>query len=295
MKKSSLILALIFGIFAITTAQIREEKLNMILGVNNALIIEIPEADKSYVEKEWRDFMKKYGKVSKVKKTSQWLIQSANLVNYADIGRVSIYAEALDKAVPTELAAWIQVEAKFINSTDNPEAYDAAVVFLSDFALKVKTDLINIELEQHQKVLDKYQSNLTRLESSHDKYVSTVDKAHKDVATAEDGIVKNQQDQESTMADIEAIQDDPANEKQLKKLQKKQRGLESDYLTYVNNIAKNKDRITLGEGNIEENLTDQEAVKVEIEEQKLVVKEVRDRLDAVRNEKSAAANPDEEK
>ena len=285
MKRSSLILSIIVGIYALTTAQVREEKLNMILGVNNALIIEIPDADKSYVEKEWREFMKKYGKVDKVKKTSQWLIQSTNLVNYDDLDRVNIYAEALDKVVPTELAAWVQIGTVFINSTDNPDAYQAGVSLLTDFALKVKIDLINIELEQHQKVLDKYQSNLTRLETNHTKYVSTTDKAHKDIATAEDNVVKNQQDQESSQADIKGMKGDPASEKQLKKLEKKQRALERDYLTYVNNIAKNKDRITLAESNIEKNLTDQESVKVEIEEQKLVVKEVRDRLDAVRTDK----------
>jgi len=286
MKRSSLILSLIVGIYTFTTAQVREEKLNMILGVNNAVIIKIPDADKAYVEKEWRDFMKKYGKVSKVKKTSQWLIQAANLVNYEDIGSVSIYAEALDKAIPTELAAWIQIGAEFINSTDNPKAYAAAEGLLSDFALKVKIDLINIELEQNQKVLDKYQSNLNRLENSHAKYVSTVDKAYKDIATAEDNLVKNQLDKESTAADIEAIKDDPANEKQLKKLGKKKRTLENDYLSYVNTIAKNKDRIALGEVNIEENQTDQDTVKAEIVEQKVVVKEVRERLTAVRTEKS---------
>jgi len=257
----------------------------MILGVNNALIIEIPEADKSYVEKEWREFMKKYGKVDKVKKTSQWLIQSANLVNYEDIGRVSIYAEALDKVVPTELAAWIQIESDFINSTDNPKAYQAGINLLKDFALKVKIDLINIELEQHQKVLDKYQSNLTRLETDHDKYVATIDQAHKDIASAEDNVVKNQQDQASTNSDIEGVKGDPSSEKQLKKLEKNKRKLEKDYLAYVNNIAKNKDRISLAQTNIEKNLTDQEALNGEIEAQTLVVKEVRDRLDAERTAK----------
>ena len=286
MKRSSLILALIFGIYSLSTAQVREENLNMILGVNNALIIPIPDAEKSYVEKEWKEFMKKYGKVDKVKKTSQWLIQSANLVNYEDIGRVSIYAEALDKAIPTELAAWIQVDAEFINSTDNPKAYEAGVNLLEDFALKVKIDLINIELEQHQKVLAKYQSNLERLEKGHAKYENTIDQGHKDIASAEDNVVKNQSDQASTTADIEGMKDDPTSEKQLKKLKKTQGKLERDYLSYVNTIAKNKDRIALAETNIEENLSDQEGVKTEIEEQKLVVKEVRDRLNAVRSDKS---------
>jgi hypothetical protein len=223
MKRSSLILSLVVGLYALTTAQVREEKLNMILGVNNALIIKIPDADKSYVQKEWRDFMKKYGKVAKVKKTSQWLIQSANLVNYDDIGRVSIYAEALDKSVPTELVAWIQVGTEFINSTDNPEAYRAGVGLLNDFALKVKIDLITIELEQHEKVLTKYQSNLTRLENEHTKYVNTIDQSHKAVATAEDNVVKNKQDQASNSDEIDKMKDDPAAEKQLNKLEKNKR------------------------------------------------------------------------
>jgi len=285
MKRTSLILTLIIGICAFTTAQVREEKLNMILGVNNALIINIPDADKSYVEKEWRDFMKKYGKVAKVKKTSQWLIQSANLVNYENIGRVNIYAEAMDKAVPTELAVWVQIDDSFISLTDNPDEFQAAVAFLEDFALKVKIDLINIELEQHQKVLDKYQSNLMRLENGHTKNVNTIDQSHKTITTAEDNVVKNKQDQEAGNADIDNykdMKDDPDAAKQLKKLEKKQRKLEKDYLAYINNIAKHKDRITLAETNNEQNLLDQESVKTEIEKQKIVVKEVRDKLTAVR-------------
>lgn len=287
MKRSSLILLLIVGMYSLSTAQVREEKLNMILGVNNAIIIAIPDAEKSYVEKAWREFMKKYGKVDKVKKTSQWLIQSANLVNYDDIGRVNIYAEALDKKVPTELASWVQVDAEFINSADNSEAYEAVASLLQDFALKVKIDLINIELEQQQKVLDKFQSNLTRLENDHTKYVSTIDQSHKDIATAEDNVVKNQQDKETTSSEIDKMKDDPTAEKQVNKLEKTQRKLEKNYLAYINTIAKNKDRITLAETNIEKNIADQDAVKAEIDSQRIVVQKVRDRLTAER------ATPDE--
>ena len=60
------------------------------------------------------------------------------------------------------------------------------------------------------------------------------------------------------------------------------RKLKKQNMNYHESIAKNKSRIQQAELDIEQNQLDQEAKKGEIEAHKLVVKEVRDRLNTVR-------------
>lgn len=273
------------------TAQIevRHERKGMVRGVHDALVIELAGADKSFAEKEWKDFMRKYGKVEKVKKTEEWLIQSAHLVNYPDIDYVNIYAEAFKEDTFSLFTVWIEADTSFI-SPDDEDAWASAEQMMRDFEVKVKIDLINIELDKANKDLTKLQSDLTRLENNHDKYVRTIDQSHLAIETAESDIVINQRDQEqlsNEMREYGSMEEDPDAQKELEKLEKRMKKLKKQNLNYHNDIAKYQDRIKQNEANIEQNTVDQENKKLEIEEQEKVVKKIRDRLSLVRAGKDA--------
>ena len=269
------------------TAQIEvsHERKGMVRGVHDALVIELANTDKAYAEKEWKDFMRKYGKVEKVRKTQEWLIQSAHLVNYPDIDYVNVYAEALEQDTFSIFTVWIESDTTFISPDDNPDAWASGEQLMRDFELKVKIDLINIELDAAQKDLDKLENDLERLENNYDKYNRTIEQSHAAIETAESDIVVNQREQEQLTNDMRSygeMEEDPDAKKELEKLEKKMKKMKKQNLNYHNSIAKSQDRIKQSEANIEQNQIDQENKKLEIEAQEEVVKEIRDKLNLVR-------------
>ena len=265
--------------------EIRSEEKGMIRGVHPSLVMDIPEADKSFTEKKWKEFMKKYGSVEKVRKTQEWLLQSAHLVNYPDIDYANIYAEAMSVDTFCTFTVWIQTDSLFINPDDHPSEWASGEQLMKDFALKVKIDLVNEELEAEQKALDKLRNEYEKLANNYDKYVSTIDQSHKSIENAEADIVVNQREQEevtSEMQEYGKLEADPDAQKVLGKLEKKMAKLKKQNLNYHNTIAKNQDRISQNEANIEQNKIDQEEKEAEIETQEAVVQDVRDRLSLIR-------------
>lgn len=280
-------------LFALTIAmnavigqpEIRDERHGMITGMQHAFVMTMEGADKSMLEKKWKDFTSKYGKMQKVKKTQTWLLQSAHLVDYPDIDRVNIFAEVMERAAAPDFVVWVETDSVFINSTDNPTAWEAGTKFLHDFAFKVKFDQITEELEVETKTLDKLNKELEKLETNHTKYVSTINKAHDDIAKAESDIVVNQREQETTTSRLDSytdIADNPDAQKEVKKLEKTMAKLKKQNLNFYNSIGSNKDRIAQNELNLEKNEADQVAKKEEIASHEAVVEAVRSRLNAVK-------------
>ncbi len=283
------ILTCLFGVLvylnALAQPEVRDERHGMVVGVQHALVMSMEGSDKSTLEKQWKAFTSKYGKMEKVKKTQTWLLQSAHLVDYPDIDRVNIFAEVMERPGAPDFVVWVEIDSVFINSTDNETAWAAGTKFLHDFAFKVKLDQINEELENENKTLEKLNKELEKLETNHTKYVSTINKAHDDIRQAESDIVINQREQETTTARLDSYSDvanNPDVQKEVKKLEKTMAKLKKQNLSYYNSIGTNKDRITENELNLEKNEADQEAKRQEIAAHEQVVEAVRARLNAVK-------------
>ena len=279
------LIAILVTLNAYAQPEVRDERHGMITGVQHAFVMSFEGTDKSTLEKKWKEFTSKYGKIEKVKKTQTWLLQSVHLVDYPDIDRVNIFAEAKETSGSADFIVWVETDSVFINSTDNKEGWAAGTKFLHDFAFKVKMDQINEELETENKTLEKLNKELEKLESNHEKYVSTINKAHDDIAKAESDIVTNQQEQETTSTRLDSytdIADNPDAQKEVKKLEKTMAKLKKQNLNYYNSIGTNKDRITQNELNLEKNEADQEVKREEIKAHEAVVEAVRARLNAVK-------------
>ena len=287
MRLAFVLVAVILCFADLSQAQpeVRDERKGMMVGVRHAFVMTMAGTESSYLEKQWKSFMTKYGKLEKIKKTNTWLLQSAHLVDYPDIDRVNVFSEVMTLSEDPDLVVWIETDSIFINSSENPKAWEAGIELLHEFAFKVKLDQISTEIETEDKVLQKLKNELSKLESSHDKYVQTIDRSHKAIADAESDIVVNQRDQESTTTSLDSYNDlenNPDAQKAVKKLERKMTQLQKQNMNYYNDIARNKDRITQNEANIVQNDADQEAKNLEIEEKEAHLSSIRNRLNAVR-------------
>lgn len=204
MKK--FLVSTLFMAFAVclTQAQITEESRVMALGNQNAIFMTLDDASSSFAEKTWKDFIKKYGKVKKVKKSNEWIVADAQVLDIGGTQLIDIYARTEESGNGSQIVMWVDMNGEFVNSDDHGDAFDGAVALLEDYAHRVKVDLIVIELEEQTKALGKLENQMKKLKKDNDGYHKTIEQAKARIAKAEEDIAKNLQDQELTSQEIGA-------------------------------------------------------------------------------------------
>ncbi len=190
--------------FQIIQAQVLEETRIMAEGSEPALSIVIPGTDSKFIEAEWKEFIKPYGKVTRTKGAKENVAADIQVLEIGGVNRLNIHSLAEDVADGTKMIVWIDNGPAFISSEAYPKEYVASVKFLKDFAAKVKVDMITLELEEQEKVLKKAENNLAELKRKNENYHRIIEDSKKRIAEAEKDIEKNLKDQELAHKEIEA-------------------------------------------------------------------------------------------
>ncbi|HUR30905.1 MAG TPA: hypothetical protein VMZ69_05700 [Saprospiraceae bacterium] len=203
--KSSIFL-LLFSILVLNSlqSQVLEETRSMSTGSKPALTVIIPDADSKFIEAEWKEYMKSYGKVTKVKSSKELVASDIQILDIGGVNRLNVHSLSEETADGTKMVVWFDMGSGFISSEAYPKEYVAGVKFLKDFSAKVKLDMVTQELEEQQKALTKAESNLTKLQRENDNYHRIIEDAKKRIAEAEQDIEKNLKDQEQAHKEIEA-------------------------------------------------------------------------------------------
>lgn len=204
MKKFALSLLIAFSVFSFTAAQVAEESRVMSAGSQTALTIILPGADTKFADAEWKEFMKNYGRVTRVKKSNENWVEGAQILDIGGVNRLNVYSASESVAEGAKMIVWIDMGGGFINSTTFPKEYTEAVKFMQKFAHQVKVDQIAIDLDSQQKALTKFESNLSKLQRENESLHKIIEDANKRIAEAEVNIVKNLQDQELAQQEIDA-------------------------------------------------------------------------------------------
>ena len=207
MKSMILLLsALFFSITSLPGQRVEEDSHIMSLGSQNAFYVDIMDASSSFVEKEWRDYIGQYGKAKKVKKSNEWLVPEAQVLDIGGVNTVNLYALSEETGTGTRQYLWIESGGVFLSSSSpgNPDV--GATRLLEEFANKVKVDKITIELDEQQKALDNLEKDLQKLKRDNDNYHKTIEDAKERIAKAESDLLKNIEDQKLRMQEIETQQ-----------------------------------------------------------------------------------------
>jgi len=185
-------------------AQVLEESRIMAEGSKPALTIVLPGTDTKFVEAEWKEYIKPYGKVTRIKGAKENVAADVQVLEIGGVNRLNIHSLTEDVADGTKMVVWISMGPDFISSEATPKEYVASVKFLKDFASKVKIDLITLELEEQEKIVKKAENNLAELQRKNDNYHKIIEDSKKRIAEAEKDIEKNLKDQELAHKEIEA-------------------------------------------------------------------------------------------
>ena len=307
MKKGlQLIILFLISTVTLSLAQVSEEEKAMSMGINNAIIVEIPETNEKMAEKVWKDFMKEYGKTKRNRKSDEWTTEDASISAFNDSEPVNIYAQIQGGDDYVELAMWVPLTEGFLSSSSHPEAYRAAEKMLNDYALEVKIETVKEELEEEEKTLSKLERDLKKLKKDNEDYHETIRDSERAIEKAEKDLVQNKEDQEKALINLRAAEDvfeeesdslnmllreattkdeEKALKKQLKAEQKKVKSAKSkrkkeekEEDKLYRTIDSSKKKIEKAKNDIVANEKDQREKEREIEKQIGVVKGVKERL-----------------
>ncbi len=176
----------------------------MSAGSQPALTLILPGTEMKFVDSEWKEYMKTYGRMTKVKQSKENLVEGAQILDIGGVNRLNVYSTSEAVAEGTKIIVWIDMGGGFINSSSFPKEYAEAVKFMQNFDHKVRVDQIAIDLEAQQKALEKFESNLSKLQRENENLHKVIEDAKKRISEAEADIVTNLHDQEMAQKEISA-------------------------------------------------------------------------------------------
>ena len=180
-------------------AQVVEEPKPMSLGVQNAMVLELPNVEKTFVEKLWMRYMKTFdGNTKKVKRSKEWHTQNAEIAEIGGEKALDLYIQAEETGERVAFYLWVALGDVFISASQFPQKSVEAEKLLMRFGLYVAKESTRSELEQEETALKQLKANLKKLERDDERYHREIEKARQRIVQAENNLDKNASEQRQT-------------------------------------------------------------------------------------------------
>ncbi len=201
-------------------AQIEEGNRSMSQGSNNAISLEIPNAEAKFAKKVWTKYIKeetKGGKTKWDKKMKEFFSDDLEYVAIGGANTIDLYAKFTNVGENVEVSVWFDLGGAYLNSEMHGDKYNEGAKFLMRFAIEVAIETTKMELKEEEKKKKNLQNDLESLKKKKEGYHKDIEIAKNKIAEAEANIEQNIKDQENTNGAI--LEQDNIIEKIRKKLE----------------------------------------------------------------------------
>ncbi len=206
-KQIQLIILLLISTITITLAQVSEEEKAMSQGVNNAVVVNIPNTTTKIAEKVWKDYAKQFkGKTKKNRKAEEWRTTGGNISGIGE-GNLKVYAQIQSESDDVELSMWISMSDGYLSSADHNDEFKEAEKLLNDYALEVRIETVKQELNGEEKNLAKFEKDLKKLKKDNEDYHKDIKNAEKDIESSEKALITNDDDQKEAVKNVRLAED----------------------------------------------------------------------------------------
>ena len=187
--------------------QITGSTRSMNMGSQNALILEIPNADDKLVEKWWKQYMKDYdAKTKRVKGSDEELSDDADIPGIGAGNTVDVYSLTERSGNGVRQVVWFDLGGAFLSSQMHGDRYVEGEKFMMRFGLYVTKEMIQIELKEEEKRMKDLESDLKKLQRDNEKLHEDIADYERRIEEAKAGIEQNLLDQKAREKDIESQQ-----------------------------------------------------------------------------------------
>jgi len=207
MKNVTLLLFLGLLSFTInnTFAQdVIEKKASMSLGAQSSFYVEIPGADKKIAEASMSEMLKEYGKLKENRKAKESFLMATKIQKINGTSPIDLYVRQDEGKNMMTTYIWIDLGGAFANSEEHKSQSDAIRQFMADYFITARKKVVENELKEEEKNLNKLNKDLSRLEDRNKGFHDDIAKAKKKIEEAENNIVKNIVEQEDKTKEIES-------------------------------------------------------------------------------------------
>ncbi|MFC1549890.1 hypothetical protein ACFL46_01175 [Candidatus Neomarinimicrobiota bacterium] len=182
-------------------SQVYEQTKPMSQGSHPGLGITLQDVSDKQVEKSWKSYLDKYGKVKKSK--GEWVSKGVSIPAIASTGTFDLYATFSESNKNVKFVLWVNLGGEYLSAaSSNTDAYTNTQKFLDDFSFKVFKDKVKAELKKENGKLKKIKSEFEKLQGAHDDYVKDIKKAEKKIQKANKEIEENRVKQEKVQKEL---------------------------------------------------------------------------------------------
>ncbi len=184
---------------------VREMDKSMSFGTRPCFRLEFVGASQDLVEDMWKKFAKERysAKLKKDKKSGEWFASKLTGSISPDQYTIRSTVEKSNKN-DAALNVWYDLGSSFLNRREHSQSADEAISALSDFYVQVRREVVNRELKDAEKKMKDLEGDKRKLEKDNDNLHKEIDEYKAKIRKAEDDIKKNEQLQNSNVADQEA-------------------------------------------------------------------------------------------
>lgn len=183
---------------------ITERKVSMSLGSQNAFVAEVEGANKKIVEDVFKKMMKEYGKLQENKKAREFFMMATKVSKINGSSPMDIYAKFEEGKGMATTYLWVDLGGAFSNSGEYQKQSEAIKIFMQDYYYECRRIVVQNELKEEEKNLEKLDKELAKLKKQNDGYHSDIEKAKQKILEAEKNIEQNIVDQSTKTSEIDS-------------------------------------------------------------------------------------------
>lgn len=198
----SLSICFLMGLGTLISQNVLEQENTMSLGSHYSFYVEIDGASKKMVEKQWKAYMKSYGKTKYNRKAKEYYTNSAKIPVINGTNKMDFYTKIDEGKDLTTLYAWIDLGGSFAEPADHRMQVEGIRTFLSDFWITSAKEVIGKELKAEEKNQSGLEKDLARLEKNNDTYHNNIEKLRQRISELESKIEQNYIDQDDKRVEI---------------------------------------------------------------------------------------------
>jgi hypothetical protein len=199
--------ALMVGMWSLLaqTSPVRELDKTMSFGNRPCFRVEFRNTSDDLVADVWKDFAKSRlgAKLKKDKKTDEMYATELSIGSISP-NNVTIRSTVEKNGKDAALSVWFDLGTGFLNRREQPQGANEAVSILSDYYVEVRKKVIEGELREAEKKLKDLEGEKRKLEKQNDGLHKDIEEYKAKIKKAEEDIVKNEQTQNTNVADQEA-------------------------------------------------------------------------------------------
>ena len=183
--------------------RVDEVEKSMSFGTRPGFAISFTNTDKRVVEDVWSDFVKENfdSKLKKGKKDERTAASCRSIsVSAGDFTLYSMVEKVGDGA---QLNVWFDIGAYFLNRNDDATRTEETKTLLTRFYYDVRRAALTLEVKAEEDKMKDLDNRLKRLKRDNDNLIDDIADYKAKLKKAEEDLVKNQKDQETTLVDID--------------------------------------------------------------------------------------------